>query len=63
MRGVDYLVDDKGKRKAVMINLEDWGKLWEDFQDVMISEARKNELTVSLDAFNDELEQDNGKPA
>lgn len=55
MRGVDYIVDDTGKRKAVMIDLRDWGKLWEDFQDVIVSESRKGEPTVPFDTLKADL--------
>ena len=61
MRGVNYIVDDAGKRKAVMIDLADWGKLWEDFQDVIVSESRKNEPTISWNALKTELERDNSE--
>ena len=30
MRGIEYLVDDSGKRKAVVIDLELHEELWED---------------------------------
>ena len=46
MKGVEFVVDDSGKRKAVLIDLEQWGDLWEDFYDVLVSESRKNEPTV-----------------
>lgn len=58
MRGVNYIVDDTGKRKAVMIDLGDWGKLWEDFQDVIISESRKNEPTIPFDSLKADLERE-----
>ena len=63
MRGINYLIDDTGKRKAVMIDLGDWGKLWEDFQDVIVSEARKDEPTIPWDKFKSELERDNARSA
>ena len=46
MKGVEFVVDDSGKKKAVLIDLEQWGDLWEDFYDVLVSESRKNEPTV-----------------
>lgn len=58
MRGINYIVDDTGKRKAVMIDLSDWGKIWEDFQDVIISESRKNEHSIPFDELKAELERD-----
>jgi len=47
MKGVEFVVDDSGKKKAVLIDLEQWGDLWEDFYDIVVSESRKNEPTVS----------------
>jgi len=47
MRGIDYVIDEHGRKKAAVIDLRAWGKLWEDFQDVLVSESRKNEPTVS----------------
>jgi hypothetical protein len=35
MKGVQFVVDDSGKKKAVLIDLEDLGELWEDFYDVL----------------------------
>ena len=55
MHGISYLIDDTGKEKAVIIDLGEWGKLWEDFQDIIISEARKNEPTISLKTLIAEL--------
>ena len=63
MRGISYLIDDTGKKKAVMIDLGNWGKLWEDFQDVIVSEARKNEPTISWETLKAELEQENVQQA
>ncbi|MHB9037090.1 MAG: hypothetical protein ACYC64_10500 [Armatimonadota bacterium] len=63
MRGISYLIDDTGKKKAVMIDLGNWGKLWEDFQDVIVSEARKNEPTIPWETLKAELEQENVQQA
>lgn len=48
MKGVEYIVDDNGKPKAVVIDLKKHGALWEDFQDLLVSNARKNEPSKSL---------------
>ena len=55
LRGVQYLVDEAGERKAVVISLEQWGDLWEDFYDVLVSELRKDEPTVPWDSLRSEL--------
>lgn len=49
MKGVQYVVDEQGKKTAVIINLDEWGKLWEDFYDILVSESRRDEPTVSWD--------------
>ena len=48
-RGVDYLVDEAGKKKAEVIDLSQWANLWEDFCGIMVSEARKPEDRVPWD--------------
>ena len=55
MTGVQYLVDDTGRRTAVLISLEKWGDLWEDFYDVLVSESRKDEPTISWEELKAEL--------
>jgi len=57
MKGVEFVVDDSGKKKAVLIDLEQWGDLWEDFYDVVVSESRKNEPTVPWSELKAEMEQ------
>ena len=51
LKGVQYLVDDSGGRVAAVISLEEWGAIWEDFYDVLVSESRKNEPTVSWETL------------
>jgi len=46
MKGIQFVVDDTGKKKAVLIDLSEWGELWEDIYDVLVSHARKHEPTV-----------------
>lgn len=55
LKGVQYLVDSTGKRTAVVISLEEWGELWEDFYDVLVSEARKNEPLVEWESLKAEM--------
>jgi hypothetical protein len=51
IKGVEFVVDDSGKKKAALIDLEHWGDLGEDFYDILMSEARKNEPTVSYNGL------------
>jgi hypothetical protein len=48
MKGVEFVVDDKGKKKAVVIDLEKHGALWEDFCDVLRAKERENDPRESL---------------
>lgn len=48
MKGIQYVVDDKGQPKAVLIDLIKHGDLWEDIQDVLISRSRRKEPRESL---------------
>ncbi len=57
MKGIQFVVDGTGKKKAVLIDLEEWGELWEDIYDVMVSQARKDEPTIPWDELKAEIEQ------
>jgi len=48
MKGVQYLFDDRGERSGVLIDLKKNGKLWEDFYDRALAEARAQEPRESL---------------
>ncbi len=56
MRGIQYVVDDKGKKQAVLIDLSEWGELWEDIYDVLLSESRRGEPEVSWEQLKVELQ-------
>jgi hypothetical protein len=43
MEGVQYITDDEGSRKAVVIDLEKWADLWEDIEDIMYVRAHSDE--------------------
>jgi hypothetical protein len=58
LKGVQFVVDASGKRTAVIISLDEWGKLWEDFYDVLVSEERRGESTVSWEALKAESQED-----
>ena len=58
LKGVQFVVDASGKRTAVIISLDEWGELWEDFYDVLVSEAREGEPTVSWETLKAESLED-----
>jgi len=55
MKGVQFVTDDAGKRTAVLISLAEWGELWEDIYDIMVSESRKREATVPWEELKAEM--------
>ena len=57
MRGVEYVIDDTGKKKAVLLDLAVCGNLWEDFNDMMVAESRKDEPTVAWETLKAETER------
>jgi len=46
MKGLQFVIDETGKKKAVVIDLAEWGELWEDIYDVQVSQSRKDEPMV-----------------
>jgi hypothetical protein len=62
LKGIQFVVDDSGKKTAVIINFEEWGELWEDIYDILISESRRNEPTVPWEALKTDLGEED-KPA
>ena len=55
MRGIQFVVDDKGEQTAVLIDLQEHGELWEDFYDCLIAQARANEPRESLAEVREQL--------
>ena len=55
MRGIQYITDDRGRKKAVVIDLERHSELWEDFYDSLIARKRASEPRESLDSVKKRL--------
>lgn len=56
IEGIQYVINESGKKTAVIISLEVWGELWEDFYDAMVSKLRKDEVTVAWDELKAEID-------
>ncbi len=57
MKGIQFVIDDKGEKKAVLIDLSEWGELWEDIYDILASQSRKNEPTVPWEELKAGIQQ------
>jgi len=47
--GINFVTDSNNKRIAVMIDLSKYGDLWQDFYDLLVARARKDEEEMSLE--------------
>jgi heterodisulfide reductase subunit A-like polyferredoxin len=57
MTGIKFVIDEKGEKSAVMIDLKKHGKLWEDFYDAVISKSRANEPRETLSEVKSRLKK------
>ena len=48
IKGVDFVVNETGERRAVVIDLKRHGDIWEDFYDTLLAQQRKNDVRYSL---------------
>lgn len=55
MQEFQYIIDDKGTKKAVIIDLEKCADIWEDFHDALIVRQRRKEPRQSLNAVKKHL--------
>ena len=62
MKGIQFVVDDTGEKRAVLIDLSEWGEVWEDIYDTLISLSRKDESTVSWKELKAEMESGRAVP-
>jgi PHD/YefM family antitoxin component YafN of YafNO toxin-antitoxin module len=55
VRGVQFVTDTEGRKVAVLLDLEEWGELWEDIYDNIIADERAEEPSRPLEEFEHEL--------
>lgn len=55
MKGIEYVVDETGDRKAVLIDLSEHGELWEDFYDTLLAKEREREPRETLAEVKEKL--------
>jgi hypothetical protein len=49
MSGIQYVTDEKGRKVAVQIDLKVHKDLWEDIEDVLVSQSRRREKRIPLE--------------
>jgi hypothetical protein len=50
MSGINFVVNDQGKKTAVVIDLKKHARVWEDFYDSLLARSRKSEPRESLES-------------
>lgn len=50
MKGVQFVVNERGKKTGVVIDLREYRELWEDFYDAALARARRKEPRETLAA-------------
>ncbi len=51
MSGIQFLTDEKGRKTGVLIDLKKHAAVWEDFQDGLIAESRRDEKSIPYDLY------------
>ena len=49
MKGISYLVDDSGQKTAVILDLRQHRRIWEDTYDRILIESRRREPRESVE--------------
>ena len=57
LTGIQFVVDASGEKVAVLIDLKQYGELWEDFYDTLVARQRAEEPRESLEFVRDSLER------
>ncbi|MES0336523.1 MAG: hypothetical protein SFH39_09255 [Candidatus Magnetobacterium sp. LHC-1] len=57
MKGIQYMTDDNGDRTAVVIDLKQYGNVWEDFYDTLTASERKDEPRETIEVVKKRLMQ------
>ena len=52
-----FLVDEKGRKKAVVLDIDFYNRLLEDFEDIRIIAERKKEPVFSLEKAEKQLKR------
>ncbi len=62
IRGVQFLVDERGQKTAVLIDLKKNAALWEDIYDAALASERETEPRESLEEVKARLQRSGKLP-
>jgi hypothetical protein len=49
MTGIQYVTDEDGRKIAVQIDLREHAQLWEEIEDVLVSQSRRSEESIPIE--------------
>lgn len=55
MKGVQFVVNERGEKTAVLIDLRKHSEVWEDFYDATVARRRQNEPRETLESVKKRL--------
>ena len=55
MTGIQFITDEKGRKTGAVIDLKKHKALWEDIQDVLVSQSRRHEKGIPLEKVKADL--------
>ena len=55
MKGVQFVVNERGEKTAVVIDLRKHSEVWEDFYDATVARRRRNEPRETLESVKKRL--------
>ena len=58
IKGVQFVTDSSGQKVGVLLDLHEWGELWEDIYDSIVAKKRSAEPRKALDEFEAELQSE-----
>jgi hypothetical protein len=60
MKGVQFVVDEQGEKKAVLIDLQKHKELWEDIYDSLVAAQRSREPRETLEKVKSRIQEGKG---
>jgi len=55
MKGVQFVINERGEKTAVVIDLKRHSEVWEDFHDVSVARQRQHEPRETLESVKQKL--------
>ena len=60
MNGIEFIVDENGHKKAMIIPAKEYGDHFEDIEDILVAYNRMDEPRIAFETIKERLMQ-NGK--